>query len=159
MNLRIYVNGIPKGQPRPRGFAMQNKKTGKASVRMYDPGTAEGWKSQVAEAFRDSLPETPFMGPVEVTLAFVMPRPKNQYRTGKHSDELRPDAPTLYVKTPDADNLAKAVLDALTTLGLWGDDAQVVDLHITRRWAGIDKRSGCLVLIEEIHEKEEGMLI
>ena len=35
---------------------------------------------------------------------------------------------------PDVDNLSKTILDALNGV-LWRDDAQVVDLHITKRYA------------------------
>ena len=147
-DIRLFVSGTPKGQPRPRAFARNGM------VRMYDPGTAEGWKSQIAEAFRDELTLTDevIMEPVAVSLSFRMPRPKKHFRTGKHSHELRPDAPVLYAKTPDADNLAKAVLDALTVLGLWKDDAQVVDLHVTKRWVDLGQPSGCLVTIESGEE-------
>ena len=146
-DIRLFVSGTPKGQPRPRAFARNGM------VRMYDPGTAEGWKAQVAEAFRNELPEAPILEPVAVKLFFRMPRPKKHFRTGKHSHELRPDAPTLYAKTPDADNLAKAVLDALTILGLWKDDAQVVELHIEKRWVDLGQPSGCLVFIGSAQNK------
>ena len=35
---------------------------------------------------------------------------------------------------PDVDNLSKTILDALNGV-LWRDDAQVVDLHVTKRYA------------------------
>ena len=51
----------------------------------------------------------------------------------------------------DAD---KAVLDALTDMGLWGDDKQVCDGRIQKRYAAAspwidDQRSGCLIEIKE----------
>lgn len=38
---------------------------------------------------------------------------------------------------PDVDNLAKAILDALNEVA-YEDDAQVSDLHFTRRWGETD---------------------
>jgi len=49
----------------------------------------------------------------------------------------------------DLDNYAKAVLDALTHAGVWGDDSQMDELHIYRR--GI-KRGGELVATIEVME-------
>ncbi len=122
IDFRVY--GLPKGQPRPRAFSRNG------SARVYDPGTAEGWKSQIAEAARPYLPTTPLEGPLTVRLDLWFPRPKAHFK-GK---TLRADAPTWCEKKPDADNLAKAVLDAMTTLGFWGDDAQVVCLWAMKRY-------------------------
>jgi crossover junction endodeoxyribonuclease RusA len=52
---------------------------------------------------------SPYTGPVAVRLRWV-----RQRRTG------------------DIDSRIKAALDLLTHLGVWHDDAQVVDLHVTR---------------------------
>ena len=49
--ITVRVYGEPKGQPRPRAFAKPIG-GGKFSARVYDAGTAEGWKSQIAQAFR-----------------------------------------------------------------------------------------------------------
>lgn len=143
--VHVWVPGEPKGQPRPRAFARNGK------ARVYDPGTAEHWKSCVAAAMRDRLTFT-FMGPVYLCLNFVMPRPKSHYRTGKHSGELRDTAPFWHTGKPDYDNLAKAVTDALTTLRAWVDDAQVAEARVTKRYAGPDERPGCWVRIEELED-------
>jgi len=154
IDISVYVRGEAKGQPRPRAFAMKGKNGSKPAIRMYEPGTAEGWKGQIADAFKPHLPDEPHTGPVKVSLAFFAKRPKNQFRTGKHADELRPDAPTLYVKKPDADNLAKAVLDALTVLQFWKDDDQVVDLIVRRRWVNPGNAPGCWVKVKSMKEED-----
>ena len=101
--LEFFSHGTPKGQPRPRAFF----RGGRAAV--YDPGTAEGWKGQIAIAWKESghepLPHTPY----DVMLDFFFPRPKSQ----STKKGLRPDAPTFHTAKPDADNVAKAVLDAM----------------------------------------------
>src|SRR5215469_6690411 len=117
--ISFFVQGDPKGQPRPRAFA---RKTASGFVaRVYDAGTAEGWKSAVAEAAR------PFLGqrevkPLNVSLAFYFRRPKIHFRSGKNSTGLKPGAPLWHTSRPDCDNLAKAVLDALVVIGLIADD-------------------------------------
>lgn len=120
----VTVPGEAKGQPRPRAFSRGGK------ARVYNPGTAEGWKSAIAEAFRPFLPASPIEGAVEVRIDAYFARPKSHRR----KSGLKADAPWSHIQKPDADNLAKAVLDSLTTLGLWRDDAQVHMLTVMRAW-------------------------
>lgn len=137
--LHLIVNGIPKGQPRPRAFSRGGM------TRVYDPGTAEGWKSQIAIAFKDGAPFdfTPFDGPVHLTIRFYFPRPKSHFRKAGIKDT----APSMVTTKPDADNAAKAVMDALTTLGLWQDDAQVTGLLVRKLYA--DGHPGAAIEIRE----------
>jgi len=83
--------------------------------------------------------------PLGVELIFYLPRPKvHQGARG-----LRHSAPRAHIKKPDVDNLAKAVLDALSEkggIGLWKDDSQVVDLIVRKRWAD-DRPPGAQVTI------------
>lgn len=60
--------------------------------------------------------------PVSVRITFLMPRPKTVKR----------HMPTV---PPDIDKLCRAVLDALTDVGVWVDDSQVVDLRATKIYA------------------------
>lgn len=98
---------------------------------MYDPGTAEGWKGQIAAAAMPHKPYTQLQGPLDVMLKFYFARPKS------HSSRkgLKPNAPEWHTSKPDADNLAKAVLDCITQLGFWKDDSQVVALDVRKRYA------------------------
>lgn len=137
-NITIVVNGQPKGQPRPRAFSFRG------SARMYDPGTAEGWKSCIAAAWHPlKAKHERIDGPVAVGLDFTFNRPKSHYlKSG-----LRPNAPRWMAGKPDFDNLAKAVCDCLTQIGVWRDDAQVVCSHITKRYS---EEPGCVITIEKL---------
>lgn len=77
----------------------------------------------------------PLQGPVTVVLEFVLPRPKS---TPKRST---PPA----VKRPDIDKLQRAVLDAIGSAGVWGDDAQVVEIHARKRLAELTEVPGCRI--------------
>lgn len=127
--LTVWIPGTPKGQPRPRAFARGGK------ARVFDPGTAEGWKSAIAYAVRDSLAveshDLPFSGPVHVTLKCWFPRPKSHYT----KKGLRREAPTYHTAKPDSDNVLKAALDALTQIGVWTDDSQVCSLEVVKFYA------------------------
>ena len=129
MTISFTVEGNPKGQPRARAFYKPG-----LGVRMYDSGTAEGWKGLIAVAARQHMPAKPLEGPISVSITFFFERPKSHYRTGSHAGELRPDAPYWHTSKPDRDNSEKAVLDCLTTIGMWKDDCQVCDGPIRKRW-------------------------
>ena len=141
MTISFTVSGVPKGQPRPRAFAFRGK------ARVFDPGTAEEWKSRIAEAARPHLPGEPLAGPVALKVVFTFPRPKKHYR----SAGLRSNAPTWFCSKPDADNAAKAVMDALTVLGLWRDDAQVVSLTV-RKTFGSTAEAGARMTLATLQD-------
>lgn len=122
--IEFWVAGEPKGQPRARAFAMKGK-----GVRMYDPGTAEGWKGLVALAAKSVLPATPLDGPLRVDLTFFFPRPKSHYRS---NGQLKPGSPKWHTKKPDRDNSDKAVLDAMTAMRFWVDDCLACDGRIRK---------------------------
>lgn len=111
--IQFWVNGIPKGQPRPRAFARNGK------ARVHDPCTAEGWKGLIALAARPLLPRTPLAGPIWVDRHFYFPRPKRLQRKRDPIDLIP------HTAKPDIDNLDKALFDALTTLGVWRDDSLI----------------------------------
>jgi Holliday junction resolvase RusA-like endonuclease len=141
--INLWIDGIPKGQPRARAFAKHGR------VRMYDPGTAEAWKAQVALSVKRELPESPMEGPVAVVMAFALPRPKSL--TGKrHADGAIP-----HTGKPDADNLCKAVLDALTQIGLWRDDSQVCAVSVVKNYASKTGRPGMALEVVEVGETED----
>lgn len=144
--ISFYVSGEPKGQPRPRAFARKFGNTWQA--RVYDAKTAEGWKGLVAAECKKHLPSdfTPFEGPVSLRLSFQIARPKSHFlKSG-----LRPTAPIYCEKKPDADNFAKAVMDCLTVLGIWRDDAQVCELIVIKKFALDRSVGGVAILISEL---------
>ncbi len=138
--------GIPKGQPRPRAFV----RGGRAAV--YDCGTAEGWKGDVARAC-STLEGRGLHQPLAVAITFYMPRPKSHYRS---NGALKDASPVfLHDHKPDADNLAKVVLDALTGIRAWLDDDQVCELTVLKRWEQPRSESpGCSIRITELMEVE-----
>ena len=137
------VLGDPKGQPRPRAF--YNKKLGRASV--YDSSTAEGWKGSIALAFREHRPAEPFDCPIKIGITFFFPRPSRLLR------RKDPDGVIPHTAKPDADNAAKAVLDALTEIGMWRDDSLIVSLTAEKYYAARGQASGALI---QIFTQKEG---
>jgi Holliday junction resolvase RusA-like endonuclease len=140
--LSFFAPGIPKGQPRVRA-CIRGRHAG-----VYDPGTANDWKACVMLAANKALAGATarpvFIGPLRVGLEVVFPRPKSHF-TAKGA--LKPSAPLWHTGKPDRDNLDKGVLDALTQIQMWADDAQVCDGPISKRFAALGEASGCHIHI------------
>ena len=143
MTLLIRWHGVVKGQPRARATRAGG------FVRMYTPDTADGMKTGLAvEAIRQMTTcgwRRDYDGPVSVTIAAIMARPQAHFLRGK----LRPGAPELHPYKPDVDNIAKAVLDALTKARVWHDDAQVHWLLVRRRWVIADEKPGLWLEVKQ----------
>ena len=140
--LSFTVLGTPKAQPRPR-FS----RNGHA----YDPGSADEWKDAVANAATRALilaqPQIKeaIQTPVALRLEFYMPRPKSHFRKGEIRVIYQTEKGFSHVIKPDLDNLEKAVMDALTTAGIWKDDSQVCSKKSAKFYANGDP--GCAVTI------------
>lgn len=112
------VPGEPIGKGRPR-FT----RTGHA----YTPERTRDYEALVRMCARPKFRE-PFDGPVRVEICanYGIPKSKPQKAIQEMLDKvLRP------VKKPDADNVAKAILDAINGIA-YHDDAQVVDLGVRK---------------------------
>ena len=85
------------------------------------------------DAVRDACPITePALGPCGVHMRFRIQRPRGHY--AKDGSILPRFVDAMPCTRPDIDKLARAILDALT-MRVWRDDAQVVDMHATLRYA------------------------
>lgn len=69
--------------------------------------------------------QAPLTGPVRVDVTFTLARPRTVSRA----------QPTTR-NTGDVDKLSRALLDALTAGGVWGDDSQATELTARKRYAG-----------------------
>ncbi len=108
------VPGKPIGQPRHR--------IAKNGGRYIDANHA-------IHAFKDLIrlsckQRHPFEGPVSVKITAYMPRP------AKYEKQLPPGA-CPHVWKPDADNIGKAILDALNGKA-WLDDSQVNEITVCK---------------------------
>lgn len=143
--VEFFASGEPKGQPRARAV-MRGSRAG-----VFDPGTADGWKACVKlAACGAGLQNARMGGPLKLRLAFRFPRPASHFKGGDRSKALRLDAPRHKTGKPDLDNAAKAVMDALTDIGAWQDDALVADLRVTKVHDAC--AVGCLITLEELED-------
>lgn len=134
--MEFTVHGDPKPQPRPRAFSRNSM------VRVYDPSTAEGWKSLIAATIdKDFDIDQPIEGPVRLDLDFYMRRPASMMR------KKDPEEPIRHTKKPDRDNLEKAVMDCMTQLSVWRDDSQVCAGEINKYYHAKDDGPGMKVVL------------
>jgi Holliday junction resolvase RusA-like endonuclease len=152
--MTTFIFGDPKGQPRARAFA--RKMGAKHVARMYDSDVADAWKRAVDLGIERELKAAAGaldpVGAFECKLTFFFRRPKSHYGKGGH---VKASAPVCHVSKPDADNLAKLVLDRITRGGrIWRDDSQVARLTVTKYWAITDARIGVYVSVERCEPSE-----
>lgn len=135
----FFAAGHAKAQPRAKAVSFGGH------ARVYDPGTAKDWKTIVKTAAVENWDKEQFEGSVKVEMVFFLQRPRGHY--GRNG--LKATAPRFCTSRPDAENLSKAVLDALTNAQIWRDDAQVVIAHTEKRY-GTDGALGAQISITEV---------
>lgn len=138
-SIKVFVPGLPIAQPRQR-----HTKDGRNYTPSQHP--VQGFKAAVAYAVRQEYQGRLWDGPIALEANIWFPRPKaKQWKS-------RPMLPYRHIIKPDADNVLKAIKDALK-LVLWFDDAQVCDIHITKHVCGADEQPGVWLTITHLQEE------
>lgn len=121
--VHVVIPGPPVAQG--RGRAVPTPK----GIRVMDPKKSRSWKGVAQVHMREAMKEIgerQFIGPMEVRIVAVFPCPKTDHRKRTPRQRRR------HTKAnADADNLAKAVLDAANCV-LFEDDRQVCDLRVEK---------------------------
>ncbi len=121
------------GRPAPQG----SKRHVGRGIMVESSCEVGPWRERVALAAHNGMGGRElFAGAVAVRLDFVLPRPK--------SAPKRSTPPA--IKRPDADKLARAVLDAITSTVIV-DDAQVVELIAAKRIAELGETPGVRIAV------------
>lgn len=132
--INFTIKGEPKGKSRPR-FT----KTG----RVYTPAETAHYESLVGLSYRNIARGYKFTSPVRVTVRAYHKPPKGK---SKKVVEDMLNGHILPTKKPDADNVAKIVLDGLNKVA-WDDDTQVVEMMVIKRYS---EEPMVAVTVEEI---------
>lgn len=106
----------------------------------------------VRDAANKAWDKVPWEGPLCVNVSIYFPRPK------AHSNKkgLKPDAPRFHTSKPDRDNCDKAILDALTNLGIWKDDSQVAEGTIRKLYAPAGFQTGAWIEVKQCDCEPQG---
>lgn len=129
-HLTVEVYGLP---------APQGSKRHVGGGRMIENSPhVKTWREDVKQAALAALEESPAWDRththVVMHVVFTLPRPKSHYRTGKFAHLLRDGAPRLHGTTPDLDKLLRSTCDALTTAGVYADDARVSQVFAVKAY-------------------------
>lgn len=143
--VEFNVPAIPVAQPRQRHRVIHAN--GKSFAHNYTPtkDPVNAFKAAVQLAASQAYSGPPLVGPLRVTIVFVMPRPKAMVW------KRRPMPRVFDTRKPDRDNLMKSFQDALNGL-LWVDDSQICDGAVAKFVAAGDEQPHVQVAIWRIDE-------
>lgn len=148
---RFFVPGIPVPKGSARSYI--NRKTGKLATVQDNREKQKPWAATIGWRAQETGCKVTD-GPVQLSLEFVMPRPKCHYGTGKNASTLKPQFESdRHTVKPDLDKLIRCVKDALTGIA-WRDDCQVdrVAKLVKRYSDGPNDPCGVWILIEYARE-------
>ena len=136
--MRLTVYGVPIPQGSKTAFVVK----GRAVITDGKKGTAlREWRQAIAAEARQWLQAhdapSPIDAPVSLTVTFYLPRPKSA-----------PKRVRFPASKPDLDKICRSVGDALTGIA-YTDDARIVDLHVTKRFA-IDSPPRAEIYVHEV---------
>ncbi len=142
--LDVFVAGRPAPQgskmarPIYRGRGQDREFTGKvAQVESSKSGVNE-WRADVRAACTSAWSGREQLdGPLVLDVEFVRKRPAGAPKRST------PPATT----APDLSKLIRSTEDAITSSGLWADDARVVELHAHKRLAEIGETPGARIRV------------
>lgn len=140
--IAFTLNTIPTAQARARhGVVNGHSMT-------YKSGPQRAAEQTLDALLAPHAPTAPMVGAVELQFRAVFPPPRSaskKARTAMLRGQLH------HVKKPDLDNLAKQLKDAMTRLGFWGDDRQVVRTVCEKRYGEVGRWE---VIVREVQEGE-----
>ena len=116
MKIEFTVPGIPVGKGRPR-FTKDGHAHTPWKTRQYEDKVVLCWKSQSGKGFAAGIPLT-----ATVTAFFTVPKSVSKKKAAAMDG-------TPHTKRPDADNVAKAILDALNGHA-YNDDSAIAALTV-----------------------------
>lgn len=125
IELRIPITPVAKGRPRVSIIG--------GHAHAYTPKKTAKYESEIASSYSEATHYFRFDRDqaLNVSLVFGMPIPKSAPKSRQNAMAegiLKP------IKKPDADNLAKSVLDALNGVA-WVDDSQIVRLKAEKKYS------------------------
>ena len=128
------IHQAPLGKGRPRATVQGGK------ARVYTPTATANWEHFAADELRFYMAGKPAMaGPLGCEIVAVFPRTAALLAKNKIGYKY-PTWRLPHTVKPDADNIAKSVLDAVEKAGIILDDKQIALLTVGKHWAMISEQ-------------------
>lgn len=105
---------------------------------IHDSAQLHAVKAKLQGHLAKYVPAEPIRGPIRVMVKWCYP-PSGKHLPGEWK-----------ITKPDTDNLQKALLDCMTKLGFWKDDAQVCSQIVEKFWSDVP---GIFVYITQLQEE------
>jgi Holliday junction resolvase RusA-like endonuclease len=138
LTIHFHVPGQPVGKGRPRIGMVAGH------ARMFTPEKTVSYESTVALFAAQAMAGRPLLtGPVNLQMRVDFAIPASWSMKKQRAAEAGQILPAV---KPDADNVAKAICDAINGV-VWKDDVQVVDLTVRKRYSMVP---GVAVQIESV---------
>lgn len=106
------------------------KQRGRLLPMFYEKKHVEAARKLLCDRLLRHKPDLPLLGPLAVTADWVFPWRKSERKAVIDQHHRRPKD-----TAPDAANLNKMLIDAMTRMGFWQDDGQIYDER-ARKWWG-----------------------
>ena len=138
-----YPNGLPSATAQQKGETIRYKivKGKKVPyVQHYTKPKVEAAQLQFMVGMKPHRPKKPMEGPIRVYL-WICFNVKDKKLWGRYK-----------TTKVDVDNYSKLILDCMTKLKFWNDDAQVADLRVVKTYA---EQGALSVHIEELENIKE----
>ena len=123
MRVIFQIPGKPFGKQRHRVSFKQR--------RTFNTAANEGFERTVGEIALPHFPR-PLEGSVRIEVHATFLPPQSWSKKKRAELIHRP-----HTQRPDCDNVVKAIMDGLNRIA-WGDDAQVAEVVVTKRWGVAD---------------------
>jgi crossover junction endodeoxyribonuclease RusA len=136
------------GMPRPQGSmqAIVSRSTGRAFMKQSP--TLHEWRNAVMQSASSAMEShawpTLDEGPVHLHTDFYFARPKS------HSKKRRSLDGGIKDNGSDLDKLVRAIGDALTYAGVYGDDRQITSLQARKFYAEQPQDVGAVVMVTRV---------
>ena len=135
----LHFETKPKGTAQQKGECIRYKFVGDKRVpyvHHFKKASVSALRTELEWRLKQFKPKTPSERPVRLFLVLYFDI-KDKSKWGKVKDTR-----------PDCDNSAKELIDAMTDMGFWKDDALVADLHIKKYYS---EKASIYVEWEEIN--------
>ena len=140
MEVKFTIHGVPVGKGRPR-FTSYNGR-----VNAITPTKTVNYENLVKLSYSIGVGQQVLNGAIKAKIMAFFPIPKS---TSKKKRAIMEAETTPHPHKPDADNVIKAILDALNGIA-YHDDSQVVSVTLEKFYSENPRAEVTLTEIEEV---------